>query len=109
MIKTKLAVFAGTLVQSSLGETGFGSDCVYFAGISPPSAKAAVVIVSPGRAGAGGCFSCARTTPVKAKSRIVIRMVCPAYINRDSRRSVIAPSGYRDRGNTAPSRRRDPG
>src|SRR6516165_1989365 len=50
-IRAKLTVFGGTLVHSSLGETGFGSDCVYLAGISEPSANAVVVRVRPGPAG----------------------------------------------------------
>src|SRR5262249_6280324 len=34
------------------GETGFGSDCVNLAGISPPSGNAGVVRVNPGPGGA---------------------------------------------------------
>src|ERR1700677_2200086 len=65
MIRAKLTTPDGTLVQSSFGETGFGSDCVYLFGITEPSSKADVVKVSPGRAGAlgwaAGC--CAEAVP----------------------------------------------
>src|SRR5262249_24673667 len=52
MISAKVIVFAGTLVHCRRGETGFGSDCVNLAGISPPSANAVVVRVNPGPGGA---------------------------------------------------------
>src|SRR5258708_7032108 len=89
MIKTKLTVFAGTLIQSSFGEIGFGSDCVNLAGISPPSANAGVVSVSPGRAGGGGAFwSCATANAAKIVSASVIRMV-PSSITSTSILDVL--------------------
>ncbi|HYU78613.1 MAG TPA: hypothetical protein VEK56_06490 [Vicinamibacterales bacterium] len=51
MISANVAVFGGTLVHSSFGETGFGSACVYLLGMTPPSSKAGVVSVRPGPAG----------------------------------------------------------
>src|SRR5260370_8401668 len=92
MINTKLTVFAGTLVQSSFGEIGFGSDCVYLAGISAPSANADVVSVSPGRGGGGGVLSCARIKPAKMLSASVILIVCPGYFIPDTPLSSIYPS-----------------
>src|SRR6185437_1623618 len=48
MIRTKAAVFAGTWLHSKLGEIGFGLDCVYLGGISPPSWNEWVARVNPG-------------------------------------------------------------
>src|SRR5579862_5744194 len=73
MIRTKLAVLAGTLVHSSFGETGVSTDWVYLAGISEPSANAGLVSVIPGPAGPLPILplSCATAAPVPAASRIV--------------------------------------
>jgi hypothetical protein len=72
MIKTKLAVPAGTWVHSSLGETGFGLARVNFGGISEPSTNAVVLSVSPGMAGALVClpWSCAIAVPTVAVNRM---------------------------------------
>src|SRR5262245_3109667 len=64
MISAKVIVFAGTLVHCRRGETGFGSDCVNLAGISPPSANAVVVRVNPGP---GGAFFVASWAVAEAK------------------------------------------
>src|SRR5437870_13841177 len=64
LFSTKVTVPCGTLLHSSFGDTGVATLCVYFAGISAPSANAVVVSVRPGPAGprpppaggwAGGC------------------------------------------------------
>src|SRR5260370_23650243 len=70
MYKTKLTVFGGTFDHISRGETGLGSDCVNLAGISAPSANAAVVRVRPGPAGAFLGASWATAAPRAAVNRV---------------------------------------
>src|SRR5688572_883829 len=56
---TKLRVPAGTLVHAIAGDTGDGTACVYFSGMSSPSGHAPMVSVNPGPAGAAGaCAAC---------------------------------------------------
>src|ERR1700680_2477635 len=94
-IKAKVTVPGGTLVHSNLGETALGSDCVYLAGISPPSENAEVVSVNPGGGGILA-LSCAIAEPTRAASRNVqivkVRMrlritgVAPGRLNRRDRK-----------------------
>ena len=51
---TKLRVPAGTLVHVIAGDTGDGTACVYFSGMSSPSGHAPIASVKPGPAGAAG-------------------------------------------------------
>src|ERR1700690_88183 len=60
-LKTKLTVFGGTFVHCSLGEIGFGTDWVNFAGMMDPSSNAGVVSVNPGMGGGAACGVCARS------------------------------------------------
>src|ERR1700720_4184439 len=82
MIRTKVTVLAGTLVHSSLGETGLASDCVYLLGISAPSENAGLVSVIPGPDGPLPILplSCATAEPVAAASRIVKNVILVVLI-----------------------------
>src|ERR1700733_3137380 len=69
-IKAKVTVPGGTCVQSSLGETGFASDCVNLFGMTPPSSKSGEVSVSPGPGGGPPGFPCAKAEPRLAAKNI---------------------------------------
>src|SRR5712691_10940070 len=73
-LKTKLIVPAGTLVHVIAGEVCF-STCVYFTGMSEPSAQAGMFIRNGGAAGAAGAAPAWGAAPCAPAVCVAIAMV----------------------------------
>src|SRR5471032_1206899 len=84
MIRVKLWVPAGALVQESCGEIGAGTAWVYLSGMMPPSAKDE--LVSPIGVGGGVAGACAKAGPADNST---------APISRERKRSMRSSSNYR--------------
>src|SRR5580692_2756736 len=70
-MSAKVTVPAGTCVQSSFGDMGFGSACVYLFGMIPPSSNSGEVRVRPGPGGGPPALGCPTAEAKPATKKMV--------------------------------------